>query len=87
VYRHCDGYPDGMGCDLERFFAGLGTCPEDPTSVAARFVVWQEKQGHDCGIVLQDPGDIEYRYLVDCDGSGQPEVEIQDLFPSREHGE
>lgn len=49
VCRHCDGYPEGMGNDLLRFFADVKKANEkygdtrfdDPEYLAARFIVWQ----------------------------------------------
>lgn len=46
IYRHGDGYPDGVLPDLERFFAEVeaqtkDTWFNDPSYLAAKFVVWQ----------------------------------------------
>lgn len=46
VYRHSDGYPDGVLPDLEKFFEAVeaqtsDTRFNDPTYLAAKFVVWQ----------------------------------------------
>jgi hypothetical protein len=50
VYRHSDGYPDtkcGVLADLQRFFADVeaqapnDTRFNDPSYLAAKFVVWQ----------------------------------------------
>ena len=81
VYRHSDGYPKGLGVDLKAFLdevkANLTDTRFDNASyLAAKFVVWQAKRYAEdhylnflsLGIVLQDPGDIEYRYLVECSG-------------------
>lgn len=97
VYRHSDGYPDGLGADLSRFIAevrGLGDSRlNDASYLAAKWVVfdalehqamWQSIYANEpdkmpthyqgrlaflgVGIVTEDPGDIEYRYFVDCDG-------------------
>lgn len=81
VYRHCDGYPEGLGADLKAFLEEPSSDPrfDSPTFLAARFVVWQETRspGYGIGLVLNDPHDIEYRYLVECDGLGIPEVKVQ----------
>jgi hypothetical protein len=95
VYRHWDGYPEGHGADLLRFFAEVGELSDsrfgDPQYLAAKLVVflarefavdytWPPGAPPDgvetprsspldflgVGICLQDPGDIEYRYLVNC---------------------
>lgn len=99
VYRHGDGYPDGLGKDLEKFFADVktqcskgmgGTRFSDASYLAAKWVVWDAHQMSQysyevhkggkakmldflsVGIVNADPGDIEYRYTVICDGNGDP---------------
>lgn len=50
IYRHSDGYPEGVLPDLEKFFAEVerqteggmgGTRFSDPSYLAAKFVVWQ----------------------------------------------
>lgn len=49
IYRHSDGYPDddyGVLADLDRFFTEVeaqtdDTRYNDPTYLAAKFVVWQ----------------------------------------------
>jgi hypothetical protein len=79
VYRHSDGYPEGILPDLERFFKDVeaqtkDTRFNDPTYLAAKFVVWQADEytrdkNHpldflSVGVVLEGPGDIEYRYHV-----------------------
>lgn len=101
VYRHSDGYPDGLGHELVEFIRRLKAEVKDhrlndPSYLAAKWVVydvmrhhawqadWTEKQGNDAmrryygdpnllnflgvGIVNRDPGDIEFRYHVVCDG-------------------
>lgn len=81
VYRHSDGYPEGLGDDLRMFLEEPSSHPrfDSPTFLAARFVVWQETRnpGTGIGVVLNDPSDIEYRYLVECDGPGIPEIKVQ----------
>ena len=82
VYRHSDGYPEGLGNDLQTFFGDVqlqtrDTRFSDPCYLAAKFVVWQAARYartnpldffSGVGIVMEDPGDIEYRYHVRCDG-------------------
>ena len=46
VYRHSDGYPDGILPDLKKFFKDVmaqtkDTWFDDPSYLAAKFVVWQ----------------------------------------------
>ena len=46
IYRHSDGYPEGLGKDLQRFFQDVQEQTKDqrftdPSYLAAKFVVWQ----------------------------------------------
>jgi hypothetical protein len=47
IYRHSDGYPDGVLPDLQRFFADVESQTKgdtrfgDPEYLAAKFLVWQ----------------------------------------------
>jgi len=93
VYRHYDGYPEDLGRDLERFLSDVeAQVPEDtrfgdPSYLAAKFVVWQAKEyakNSDrplaflgVGISMEDPGDIEYRYRLDCSTCERPSVKVQ----------
>ena len=95
IYRHCDGYPEGLGKDLQSFFADVqaqtkDTRFNDPSYLAAKFVVWQAGEYTkepkrlpldflSLGAVKEDPGDIEYRYLVKCKGSTVPEVKCEEV--------
>jgi hypothetical protein len=50
VYRHSDGYPDGLGKHLETFVAEIrGNVPDnrfdDPSYLAAKWVVWDVMRG------------------------------------------
>lgn len=99
IYRHSDGYPEGVLPDLEQFFADVAeqtddTRFNDSSYLAAKFVVWQADQntwhynGADrvkndpldflgVGVIIEDPGDIEYTYFLDChklDEKGRPTV-------------
>lgn len=99
IYRHCDGYPDGVLPDLTEFFNEVkrqtyDTRFHDPSYLAAKFVVWQaelnaatrasyyppkcEKNNLDflgVGIIMNNPGDIEYEYFIRCYSDGVPIVE------------
>ena len=79
IYRHSDGYPEGLGADLSLFFSELAASVQDnrfddPSYLAAKYVVWQADRYHrdhplnflSLGVTLQDPTDIEYRYTVNC---------------------
>ena len=68
IYRHCDGYPDGVLPDLARFFQDVqdqtdDTRFNDPPYLAAKFVVWQaaknaESQAFDYRTGKIDPSKI-----------------------------
>ena len=111
VYRHPDGYPEGHGRDLRRFFAAVendtqDTRYNDPSYLAAKLVVWLAREfaqsyefdgeggftvtSHadkrpldfiSVGVVMEDPGDIEYRYIIHCDQieDGRPVITCWDL--------
>ena len=93
IYRHGDGYPDGLGKDLQLFLDHVkatlkDTRFNDASYLAAKWVVWDagrmaKYQSYDCktdeylpvtnplnflsvGIMMEDPGDIEYSYDVIC---------------------
>jgi hypothetical protein len=84
VYRHSDGYPKGLGKDLRQFLREVeeqtsgtlaGTRFDDPSYLAARWVVWDAAHHASgdrplallgVGVVLKDPPDIEYRYHIIC---------------------
>lgn len=111
VYRHPDGYPDGHGKDLLKFFDDVEkNCPDtrfgDASYLAAKLVVWLADMfavDYDnktntwnpthplnfisVGVVLEDPGDIEYRYLISCDNgygiSGRPKVWVTDVYDNK----
>jgi hypothetical protein len=61
----------------------------DPPYLAAKFVVWQAEENSDnsdpeinldflgVGVVLEDPGDIEWRYFVDYTLGSRPAVNYE----------
>jgi len=90
VYRHSDGYPEGLGEDLNIFFTEVEKLKDkrfnDPTYLAAKFVVWQAGQYTkpdspldflSIGVMTEDPGDIEYRYLLACKDDKPPKITIE----------
>lgn len=100
VYRHTDGYPEGLGEDLKLFVKELkdnvsDTRFNDPSYLAAKWVVYDASQMakysqpdiepnkrnklvfYSVGVVSQDPGDIEYRYKVVCDG--KPTITVEEV--------
>ena len=106
IYRHSDGYPEGLGQDLKTFFADVRANVadnrfDDPSYLAAKFVVWQAaRYAHKylgrgiyrpahyldflgVGVVAEEPGDIEYRYLVRCEGANTPEITTEEVSGDR----
>jgi hypothetical protein len=97
IYRHCDGYPEGIFPDLRQFFDDLeaqtsDTRYSDPEYLAAKFLVWQasrfardpEKPLEFLSVspCIEDHGDIEHIYTVDCDNldeDGRPTIEHKAL--------
>jgi hypothetical protein len=102
VYRHSDGYPDGAGKDIVKFFEECCKLRDsrigDASYLAAKYVVflaqmfavdyvWNGDKYNDVprenrldflsvGVVMQDPRDIDYRYVVDCSNieNGHPSL-------------
>jgi hypothetical protein len=109
VYRHADGYPEGHGKDLQRFFDDVeaqtkDTRFNDPSYLAAKLIVWLAREfavtsSYDAdgvwsrtnhanerpldfisvGVVREDPGDIEYRYIVESNDEGRPTVTWEEV--------
>ena len=95
IYRHSDGYPEGAGVDLRTFLDQVSqlydTRFDDASYLAAKYVVYlAEKFTYpesespldflSVGILMRDPGDIEFRYFVDCgkhDETGKPEIRCE----------
>ena len=84
IYRHSDGYPEGEEFFTEVEAQTTDTRFNDPSYLAAKFVVWQAgqfaKHGSgqpldflSLGVTNKDAGDGEYVYTVIC-GNGRPEV-------------
>lgn len=61
IYRHCDGYPSGMGVDLSDAIGWKGEC--DPSQLATRIL---SSHIFSAGIVPADSkfGDLDYEYTV-----------------------
>jgi len=90
IYRHCDGYPKGVLPDLAAFFSDVerqtngDTRFDDPSYLAAKFVVWQANRNahggpmldfRSVGICAKEMGGVEYRYFIDCtDRNTRPTV-------------
>lgn len=98
IYRHSDGYPEGAGRDLLDFLNEVGklkdTRFDDPSYLAARYVVYLAKSFagenpldfRSIGVVDKDPGDIQYRYVVNCgimNEAGQPTVTAYEVSGKR----
>lgn len=91
IYRHGDGYPKGLGVDLQTFFGDVqnqtkDTRFNDPSYLAAKWVVWDAQQAQkllldflSVGVVQQDPDDIEYRYRVICKDDKRPAVKCESV--------
>lgn len=57
IYVHCDGYPTGLGVDLQKFLDKCAACEnsetfggthfDDPYYLAARFVVYKAHQNQE----------------------------------------
>ena len=95
VYRHYDGYPEGVLPDLETFFSDVelqtqDTRFSDPSYLAAKYIDWQAAQNAEdkefplaflsVGVVLSDPGDIEYTYTLQCINGERPGVTYKEIY-------
>ena len=67
IYRHCDGYVAAAGRDLLTFLETIqeaGTA--GPSGLASAYVAWALGEAIcQAEIVMDDPGDIQYRYTVE----------------------
>ena len=92
IYQHSEGYPSGLGEELKDFLNDVNQLDDkrfnDPTYLAAKFVVWRVAQYAPkddplnflgVGVMLEDPGDIEYRYLLACDSNEIPIITIEEV--------
>jgi hypothetical protein len=93
IYRHSDGYPSVAGADIFRFFTEVqnqttDTRFTDASYLAAKYVVWLagEFRGNNpldflsVGVCAADPGDIAFRYIIDCSkvlDDGWPDVRCE----------
>lgn len=98
IYRHSDGYPEGVLPDLQSFFEAVETQTrdtrfDDAGYLAAKFVVWQANQFQrgqplnflSLGVCIEDHTDIEYVYEVNCEEheeNGRPIVTHRSLYGS-----
>jgi hypothetical protein len=102
IYRHCDGYPEGLGEDLKAFFSYVrDNVPDtrfgDASYLAAKWVVYDSQEWGEpttlrflgVGVVMREPSDIEYRYIVDCDNrnkeTGFPSIKCEKVYHSEIH--
>ena len=89
IYRHYDGYPEEVLNNLEQFLDAVEKqCIDrrfnDPTYLAAKFVVWQADQYTDdkskpldflsVGVVTPESLAGDYYYYLDCDTRNRPEI-------------
>ena len=65
TYRHSDGYPDGLGKDIQDFFKEVGKLDDprfsDPSYLSAKWIVWDALQM--CGIWNGKKGDNPLNFL------------------------
>lgn len=68
LYRHCDGYPEGAGKDLKRFFTekrfGYDTHLHDAEQIAHALILWHARNGVRVEPACEIHGDIDYIYVV-----------------------
>lgn len=70
LYRHCDGYPEGVIPDLKEFLEWNGSRITDIEYTAANFIFWSKRRAGGgligFGICQKDDfhGDIEFYYNI-----------------------
>jgi len=96
VYRHSDGYPEGAGADIKRFLIAVSELSDtrlnDPTYLAARYVVWLSAKFAgtsaidflSVGVMMEDPCDIQFRYVFDCNTQTLKCYKVRNLYPTDE---
>lgn len=62
LYRHCDGYPLGLGAELDDFVSNHGYEPIYTDAYAKEII---ESLGDDIEFTTGIHGDIEYLYVID----------------------
>lgn len=104
VYRHGDGYVEGLGQSLLEFLIDCKSLPDsrltDASYLAAKWVVYDSQEygkrgdgqgdGYtlnflSVGIVSREPGDIQFRYTINCDQLNQhglPPVKVEEIWDS-----
>lgn len=102
IYKHWDGNPEEMLEVLEQFLSDVANQTQvsrfrDPSYLSAKYVVWQAaKYATDkdkpldfssVGIMMGDPGDIEYSYHLYCNrpGTHRPEIEYDDVYTGKRY--
>jgi hypothetical protein len=61
LYRHCDGYPLGLGAELDDFVANHGYEPIYTDAYAKEII---KSLGEDIEFTSSIHGDIEYLYVI-----------------------
>lgn len=68
LYHHCDGYPDGVGCELAEFFSKYYNNENwywNVSEIANELVKSETLDGYE--IATAPHQDIEFLYLIDCE--------------------
>lgn len=79
IYRHCDGYPSGMGVDLSDAIGRREEC--DPSQLVSRIL---SSHAFSANIVSADSrfGDLDYEYTVKYEfehSKGPKEIVVHEL--------
>lgn len=62
LYRHCDGYPSGLGVELNNFVSNNGYEPIYTDAYANEII---KSLGDDIEFTTRIHGDINYLYVID----------------------
>jgi len=76
IYKHCDGYPEGLGSLLLRFIEEVRHSQQrnfldGPGGMAARLCAFLLKAdpGEVVEVCMKPPGDEEFTYIIECKGA------------------
>lgn len=90
MYRHCDGYPNGVGTDLVPFLLDFMRnarvdCRRAPTTLLKQLIAVDSEAGLE--LTTGFHMDIEYAYWVRISDDGRVDVAMREIPSARHRGE
>lgn len=86
IYRHCDGYPEGMGLDLCEMLEDLEKYDWADSNALVKRILSTDKFYAEIECIEAKHGDTEYEYYIDFAGWGEarkPLLTILDLWQNK----